>query len=233
MMRQADSDDMCRLSFFEGVAPEHVAAMLKVAFLQRFPPLVELVREGEPADFLHIIVEGQVEVFAAYRDRETTIAVQGPGHAFIVAAVILDRVYLKSARALTATRILLLPAEAVRKAYAEDAAFCRRLGEEMAVAYRSLVKELKNHKLRSSLERVANWLIAFDAASGDTGRFVLPFDKRILASRLGIVPEVLSRTFASLQAYGVRVDGPWVTIADRDALLALAHPEPMIDDPAT
>ncbi len=81
---------------------------------------------------------------------------QGPGHAFIIAAVILDRVYLKSARALTATRILLLPAEAVRQAFAADAAFCRRLGQEMALSYRTVVKELKNQKLRSSLERVAN-----------------------------------------------------------------------------
>lgn len=232
-MRQADLEEMRGLPIFEGVAPHHVEAMLKAAFLQRFPPLVELVREGEPADFLHIIVEGQVEVFAAYRDRETTIAVQGPGHSFIIAAVILDRVYLKSARALTATRILLLPAEAVRAAFDQDAAFCRRLGREMALSYRAVVKELKNQKLRSSLERVANWLLAHDAASGGTGRFSLPFDKKILASRLGIVPEVLSRSFASLTSYGVSVDGPRIVIADRAALVALARPEPMIDDPST
>ncbi len=165
-MRQADLEEMRALTLFEGVADRHVEAMLKAAFLQRFPPMVELVRDGEPADFLHIIVEGQVEVYAAYGDRETTIAVQGPGHAFIIAAVILDRVYLKSARALTAARILLLPAEAVRTAFAEDATFCRSLGREMALSYRAVVKELKNQKLRSSLERVANWLIACNATSG-------------------------------------------------------------------
>ncbi len=86
-MRQADLEEMRALTLFEGVADRHVEAMLKAAFLQRFPPMVELVRDGEPADFLHIIVEGQVEVYAAYGDRETTIAVQGPGHAFIIAAV--------------------------------------------------------------------------------------------------------------------------------------------------
>jgi CRP/FNR family transcriptional activator FtrB len=233
MMRPGDIDDMRQLPIFEGVSAHHVDSMLRAAFVQRFPAMVELIREGEPADFLNIIVEGQVEIFAAYRDRETTIAVQGPGHAFIIAAVLLDRIYLKSARALTATRILLLPAEAVRQAFAEDAAFCRRLGQEMALSYRTVVKELKNQKLRSSLERVANWLLAHDAATGSAGSFTLPFDKKILASRLGIVPEVLSRAFASLSAYGVSVEGPRVTIADRPALLALARPEPMIDDPST
>ncbi len=56
-MRQADLEEMRALTLFEGVADRHVEAMLKAAFLQRFPPMVvELVRDGEPADFLHIIV---------------------------------------------------------------------------------------------------------------------------------------------------------------------------------
>ena len=139
-MRPDEIDDMRKLAIFSEVAPEHVASMLKPAFLQRFPAYVELVREGDPADFLHVIVEGQVEVFSAYRDRETTVSVLGPGHSFIVAAVVLDRVYLKSARALTPARVLLVPAEAVRKAFGEDAAFARALAVEMAFAYRAVVK---------------------------------------------------------------------------------------------
>jgi CRP/FNR family transcriptional activator FtrB len=232
-VRQFELAEMRGLRIFSGVADAQVEAMLKGAFLQRFPPFVELAREGEPADFLHVVVEGQVEIFAEYRDRETTIAVQGPGHAFIIAAVILDRVYLKSARALTAARILMIPAEAVRQAFAADAAFCRSLSGELALAYRMVVKELKNQKLRTSLERVANWLLAQDTANGGAGRFVLPFDKKILASRLGIVPEVLSRSFTALVPYGVRVSGPEVTIKDRKALMSLARPSATIDDPAT
>jgi CRP/FNR family transcriptional activator FtrB len=230
-MRQNDLESMRRLPIFAGAAAAHVEAMLKVAFLQRFPAAVELVREGDPADFLHIVVEGQVDTYAAYRDRETTIAVQGAGHAFIIAAVILDRVYLKSARTLTPCQILMIPAEAVREAFASDPAFCRTLACEMAVSDRAAVKELKNQKLRSSLERLANWLIAHDAATGGAGRFTLPFDKKVLASLLGMVPEVLSRCFANLAAYGVVVDGPDITIGDRAALLSLARPQPTIDDP--
>ena len=52
--------------------------LLRPAFLQRFPAGVELVREGDTADFLHVMVEGQVEVFSAYHDRETTVAVPLP-----------------------------------------------------------------------------------------------------------------------------------------------------------
>ncbi len=164
-MRADDIDEMRRLPLFNGVNQTLAESMLKVAYLQRFPAYVELVREGEPADFLHVIVDGHVEVFSAYRDRETTVAVLGPGHSFIVAAVILDRIYLKSARALTPAKVLLIPAEAVRETFAQDAGFARAMAVELATAYRAVVKELKNQKLRSSLERLANWLLVQDAAT--------------------------------------------------------------------
>lgn len=232
-MRSEDHEEMKTLQLFAGVAPDHVDQMLRISFLQRFPAHVELVREKDPADFLHVIVDGSVEVFAAYRDRETTVSVLGPGHSFIVAAVVLDRVYLKSARALSPCRILMIPADAARKYFSQDAAFARSLALELAVAYRGVVKELKNQKLRSSLERLANWLLARDRDTGDKGTFDLPFDKKVLASRLGMAPEVLSRMFATLSQYGVSVSGPTIRLKDIEALRRLAQPSPTIDDPTS
>ncbi|RTL66682.1 MAG: cyclic nucleotide-binding domain-containing protein [Hyphomicrobiales bacterium] len=232
-MRAEDVEAMRKLPLFLGVDPAQVDVMLRSAFLQRFPPHVVLVHEGQSADFLHVVVEGHVDVFSAYRDRETTVALLGPGHSFIVAAVVLDRLYLQTARTLTSARVLLLPAEAVRAAFAEDAAFARAMAIELAYAYRGLVKELKNQKLRSGLERLANWLVARNVETGRKNRFDLPFEKKILASRLGMAPEVLSRTLASLVSYKVRVDGSTVEIGDPDALLKLATPSATIDDPQT
>jgi CRP/FNR family transcriptional activator FtrB len=230
-MRDDDLAEMRRLPLFDGVDPRFVESLLRSAFVQRFPAHVELVHEGDPADFLYVIIQGQVEIYGSYRDRETTIAVLEPGNSFIIAAVLLDRVYLKSARGLTTTRILMLPAEAVREGFAAHAPFARALALEMAIAYRGVVKELKNQKLRSSLERLANWLLIHEAATGHDGMFELPFDKKILASRLGMAPEVLSRSFASLIPYGVIVQGPRIRIGDEAALRKLAQPSLTIDNP--
>ena len=232
-MRSDEFAEMRALPLFEGVQTATVENLLKVSFLQRFPAQVELIREQEPADFLHVIVEGQVEVFAAYRGRETTVSVIGAGNSFIVAAVLLDKVYLKSARTLAPSRILMVPADAVRKYFAEDAVFARALALELALAYRGVVKELKNQKLRSSLERLANWLIAHNQECGGNGSFELPFDKKVLASRLGMAPEVLSRSFAALGAYDVVVKGPLIQLKDMSALEKLARPSATIDDPET
>lgn len=230
-MRTQDIEDMRGLRIFGQVDPKRVNDMLKLSFLQRFPSGVELVREGDPADFLHVVVEGSVEVFSAYRDRETTVAVLGADQCFIMAAVVLDRVYLKSARSLTASRILLIPADSVRRHFSEDAAFARCLATDLALAYRMVVKELKNQKLRSGLERLANWLLAHHEGLGAPVSFDLPFEKKVLASRLGMAPEVLSRTFAQLAQYHVKVDGPTIALGDVPALRKLACPIVTIDDP--
>ena len=232
-MRTDEIEQMRGLRLFHEVDAERVTDMLRSSFLQRFPAGIELVREGDPADFLHVIVEGDVEVFSAYRDRETTVAVLGPGQCFIMAAVVLDRVYLKSARSLTTARVLLIPADAVRRHFSEDAAFARCLAMDLASAYRMVVKEIKNQKLRSGLERLANWLIAQHTQLGEPARFELPFEKKVLASRLGMAPEVLSRSLAKLAAYKVKVTGPTIEIKDIEALRKLAHPSITIDDAAS
>lgn len=232
-MRASDIEQMRKLRIFDGVTDPLVTQMLHASFLQRFPAGVELVHEGEPADFLHVVVDGNVEVFSAYRERETTIAVLGPGQCFILAAVIVDRVYLKSARSLTSAQVLLVPAESVRRAFSEDAAFSRCLAVDLALSDRMLVKELKNQKLRSGLERLANWLLSHGAEHNNATKFELPFEKKVLAARLGMAPEVLSRSFAALVPYKVKVTGAVIEIRDIEALTKLARPSVTIDDPAS
>jgi CRP/FNR family transcriptional activator FtrB len=100
----------------------------------------------------------------------------------------------------------------------------------LANAYRNVAQELKNQKLRTSLERLANWLVHRDKETGGAHRFIIPFEKKILAARLGMAPEVLSRAFATLAQYDVHVDGATVIVKDWKALEKLAHPDPLIDD---
>ncbi len=228
-MRHSDLELVRGLPLFRDMASDHLDALMGAALLQKFPPHVTLIREGELPDFLHVVVEGAVELFAEAGGHETTIEIMGPVTTFILAAVIRDEVYLKSARTLTPARILMIPAAAVREVFGRDAAFARAVVDELALRYRALVRALKDQKLRTSAERLANWILEADRQQGGSGHVVLPHDKRTLASRLGMTPENLSRNLASLAAYGVRGSGREIVIADRDALRRWAKPNPLID----
>lgn len=228
-MRQAESDLVRALPLFENVSEKHFDELMSTAFLQRFPQGVTLIREGELPDFLHIVVEGSVELFASHDSHQTVLDILEPVTTFILAAVIRDEVYLKSARTLTPAQILMIPAPAVRDVFDRDAAFARALVNELAVRYRCVVRSLKNEKLRNSAERLANWLLQEEAHQGNNRRVALDIDKRTLASRLGMTPENLSRNLAQLSKHGVSKSGTDLAITDIAALRHFARPNDLID----
>jgi CRP/FNR family transcriptional activator FtrB len=228
-MRQADVSTIRDLPLFSEMTAAHFETLVSAALLQKFPEQITLIREGEAPDFLHIVVGGTVELFAAWEGRETTIEIIGPVTTFILAAVIRDEVYLKSARTLTPAQILLLPAETVRNLFGRDAAFARSIVSELAERYRKVVRILKDHKLRTGVERLANWILQEDRLQGGRGRITLSHDKRTLSARLGMTPENLSRNLASLDDHGVSGAGREIVIVDRDALIKLARPDALID----
>ena len=228
-MRQSDRDVVRALPLFRNVSATHFDGLMNAAFLQRFPQHVVLIEEGHLPDFLHIVVEGTVELFSRSAGRETTLDIIRPVATFILAAVIRDELYLKSARTLTPAQILMLPSASVRDVFDRDAHFARAIVAELALRYRSLVRALKDQKLRNSAERLANWILEFDRQQGAHGHIRLGHDKRTLASRLGMTPENLSRNLASLAEHGISSSGREIVISDYEALRRWARPDPLID----
>jgi len=53
----------------------------------------------------------------------------------------------------------------------------------------------------------------------------LPYDKVLIAARLGLKPESLSRAFAKLRSFGVSVHAEHVTVNDVAKLRRLAREE--------
>lgn len=232
-MRSEDQQVVRSLGLFADMAAENFAALMRVAYLQAFPPQVQLIAEGEPADFLHVVVDGTVELFARTNRRETTIAILRPVSTFILAAVLKDAAYLMSARTLKKSRILLIPAEDIRAVMARDRAFDHAIILELASGYRAAVKAQKDLKLRTGVERLANYLLSECARQGGAGRLTLETDKQTLARQLGMTPENLSRAFGTLRPYGVVVKGAEIGLREPEDLETLANPNPLIDDPAT
>jgi CRP/FNR family transcriptional activator FtrB len=228
-MRAPDLDLIRSLPLFGGMSDALFGELVHAAFLQRFPAHVALIKEGELPDFLHVVVEGAVELLASHRDSETTVDILHPVTTFILAAVIQDDVYLKSARTLTPARILMIPADAVRDVFGRDAMFARAVVSELALRYRGVVRELKNQKLRTGLERLASWILKTDTEAGGAGMFAFNFDKRTIASLLGMTPENLSRSLATLAADCIVSEGREVRITDRERLQRIAMPNPLID----
>jgi len=228
-MRDDDSKLIRALPLFAEMGGQHFSSLMKAALFQRFPERVVLIEEGQRPDFLHVVVEGSVELFANHRGRETTIEIISPVTTFILAAVAQDAVYLKSARTLSSSRILLIPAQSVRDMIGRDAAFARAMINELALRYRDIARALKNEKLRSGSERLANWILSASEEQEHDHTIELKFEKRTLAARLGMTPENLSRALSNLSEHGVRTRGSKIEITNRPALVLFAAPDHLLD----
>ncbi|MDE0523915.1 MAG: helix-turn-helix domain-containing protein [Boseongicola sp.] len=232
-MPESDYPDIRELHLFSEMADEQFMTLMRGAYVQNFPPRIELITEGDSSDFLHIVLSGSVDLFSSWSGRETSMSTAWPVSTFILAATINDAPYLMSARTLEKSRVALIPSQDVRAVFGADQRFARAIVSELAQCYRSVIKAQKNLKLRSSLERLANYLLQQQKQSGNVNEFDLRFEKRRLASLLGMTPENLSRAFKALRPYGVAIDGNHVRIADLEDLKRFAKPDPLIDDPST
>jgi CRP/FNR family transcriptional activator FtrB len=123
----------------------------------------------------------------------------------------------------------MIPAPIVRDVFGRDAAFARAIVNELAARYRGVVRALKNEKLRTGVERLANWILQANTLQGNRCSVELAFGKRTLAASLGMTPENLSRNFAVLGKYGVKSAGRDIVIEDVSALERFAKPNALID----
>jgi len=219
------------LPLFAEMTEKCLDSLLDAALLQQFPGGVRLVREGDQAAFLHVLVDGLVEIFTEQDGVEWGVSLINPVSTFILAAVIGDQPYLSSGRTLTESRVLLIPAKHVRDCFEQDVAFARVVARQLALAYRSSVKKLKGYMARSSIERLANWILTEAQREASQSNIVVPFDRGTLASHIGTTRENLSRSLAQLTGHGVRIRGREIVIDRKDQLEAFARPQRLIDDP--
>ena len=165
-MPEAHYPEIRALNLFAEMAEANFLALLRGAYVQNFPPQIELIGEGEPSDFLHVVLSGSIDLFSRWNDRETSLATVRPVSTFILAATIKNAPYLMSARTLEKSRIVLIPSKDVRAIFDADSNFARAIVTELAQCYRSVIKSQKDLKLRTSLERLANYLLRQQKRAG-------------------------------------------------------------------
>lgn len=228
-MTTARFESIRELPLFAEMTEESFGTLTRGAFVQNFPPNMVMISEGEAADFLHIVQSGCVELFSTWSNRETSVTTLYENSTFILAATMKDRLNLMSARTLQKSRIIMIPSENVRDVFTTDPNFALAIVNELSRCYRATIRNMKNLKLRTSIERLANYILKQHHRQGDVLSYQLPIEKRRLASYLGMTPENLSRAFNNLKPHGVVVDGQTITITDMAKLTAFAKPDILID----
>lgn len=213
-MRSSDLPLIRRSRLFASVSEADLAAMLATCFVQALPRGAVPCQQGEKPEFLHIVLSGGVGLFGEGSREETLVEFFGAGDSFILPAVMLDAPYLMTARLLEEGRLLLCPAAAFRAQVRANGALAYGATLMLSTYWRTLIGQIKDLKLLSAIERLSAFLLALSPRQSGPVTVNLPGGRRLVAGRLGVTPQSLSRAFAELRSIGVSGSGRQVAIAD-------------------
>ncbi|RAU21507.1 protein kinase [Paramagnetospirillum kuznetsovii] len=213
-----------RLPLFCDLPPAILADMTAEASVTKYQRNEIIFHQGDIPTALRVVLDGQVGLTGTVTDGgETMVEILKAGEMFIAAAVLTEKPFLMSAVALQTARILSLPGDRFRRDVRESPDIAFLMLASMAKHFSMLVREVKDLKLKSAAQRLALYLLGLTAKREGSTIVRLPHSKSVIAARVGVRPETLSRAFAHLRERGVAVDGHAVAIADIPALRVYCH----------
>jgi CRP-like cAMP-binding protein len=190
-----------------------------------------LFRRGDPAAGTYIVVYGQVKLsFVSSTGVEKVIEILNQGQSFGEAVMFLEAPHVVSAQALADSLLLLIPKEAVFDGIDRDPGFARRMLAGLSRRLHQLVADVESYSTRSGTERLIGFLLRDcgmdpprDSCSADLPAgpvdIELPVAKGVIASRLNLTQEHLSRILHDLSALGlIEVHGRRIRVLDLERL---------------
>ena len=220
----ADFDLLYRMPLFAGIDPEEVRTALASSTMRRFPRNTLLFSQGDEATRFYAVVEGWVKLFRETRDgNESVIGLFTVGDTFAEAAAIKMGQYPVNGAVVADARLLVIPSESFLRVFRRNQQLMDNVMICMTGHLSSFADQIERLTARSSTERLAEFLVRLTPPTSESAVVTLPFDKALIAAKLGMQPETFSRSLAKLRHCGVRADGTNVVIDDVSALQRLCE----------
>lgn len=221
--RPADLDIVRRISVFRGLTPLMVERLIAPAVAVEMKERDILFRQDDPGTAFFIVVDGWIKLFRiTFAGDEAVIHVFAKGDSFAEAVAFTGKAYPATAQAVSVARVISIPAAHVVKCIRDVPDIALAMIASTSMHLQSLVHQVEQLKARTGLQRLAEFLAALAPAENGACTIALPYDKALIAARLGLKPETLSRAFAKLRRVGVVVRKSDVAIGDVAKLRSVA-----------
>jgi CRP/FNR family transcriptional activator FtrB len=211
------------LPLFASFGAAQIAALNELADLARVGPDELLFREGDRLEELNILLAGFVTETHAHHGDDAFTDVVGPVRPIGFASAMLGAASPTGAKTITSARLIVIPAAELRAMIRAEPGLGAPFLDHALAGMHEQTLELCRMKLLSSVQRLAGFLLGLvEDPDMNPARFVLPYEKRFLAARIGCTQENLSRAFAALRPRGVETQRGVVVLRDVPGLRAFA-----------
>ena len=220
-LQKADFDGLRRAYLFSGLQEDEYREAIGHAAPVQLAPGQLLFSQGDPANAIYWVAEGIVKLFrASPQGDEKVIELVGANRLFAEAVLFMGGQFPVNAAAQTSARLVAIDGREFKAWLAQDVSRCFRLMSGMSARMHKLINEIDGLTLMKGADRLLQYLL--DHSDPDeTGRHKVELEapKQIIASRIGVKPETLSRLLHKLADQGcIEIQGQTLYMCDPDAL---------------
>lgn len=182
-----------------------------------------VIKQGDPSRGVFLVVYGQVKISFDRQDgSEKTLVILGQGKCFGLGEMLLDRAHPACVRTISDTMLLHVAREKVLETAENNPRFAQELMFCIGRQSYTLMRDIESYSLQTAKQRLTGYLLRQSHYQG-SDCVQLAGSKTLIASRLNLTPETLSRLLRELAADAmVAVNGRRIKILDypkMDALL--------------
>lgn len=207
---------------FSDLADEHVDNLARQARSLSLEPEQHLFMQGDVADAFYLVRQGQIKLTRLTPEgNEKVIELLGPGQTFAEAIMFMERKdYPVTATAISDAEVILIPSRTFLNLLDESPGLSMRLLGNLAMRLRNRLQEIEHLTMKNATYRVVRFFLTELERNPHAGQRVeLSIQKQLIASRLSIKPETLSRILQTLRERDIlESHGKAIVIKDVQAL---------------
>ena len=224
-LAEEDMQTLRKLSLFSELDEEALREVVGGAMPRQYPRGKVLFQHGDEARAFYVILDGLVKVLRYTAEgSEVILGVFGKGNAIAEASVFLEGKYPATAELAADSRLLRIEIPHFREVLLRNAQLSLSMLKAAYQRIGYLVSELEHLKSQTGCQRVADFILGLcpKQESGEA-HIDLPYEKGLIAARLGMKPESFSRALKRLRQMGIEIHRDHVHVPDMALLRHFAE----------
>jgi len=203
------------ISLFSGLSETEKDMLLTGGSIYFYNRKDTLFRRGDPVMHFYVICSGQVKLFHETAEGvDVTTAIRIAGDTMCTTGIFaLHASHHMHAEVIKDSTIMEFPVQWLKDAAREHSTVSLNLLSALSQRGRRQEMDTQNQASMTPVQLLANFLQQTCTTQGlDPQGFTLPFSKTLIASRLCMTRETLSRTLPKLKEMGISVTGTHVSL---------------------
>ena len=218
---------LSQVDLFKGLTVEQLEALTRIVSSKKFKKGQLVFSEGDEGMGFYLVISGRVKIYKLSPEgKEQIMHIFGPGQPFAEVPVFGGTHYPANADAMESCELFFFPKKGFISLIQKNPSLAMNMLASLSQRLKQFSNLIESLSLKEVPGRLASYLLYLSDKNGSIDEFNLDIAKSQLASLLGTIPETLSRIFSKLGSSElVKIDGPKITILNREGLEDLAEGE--------